>query len=103
MNDIANELASEGHDVDFLLINGPSDSFPNLLADKADFPVFQDTGDVNAWTQHGGGKDDMIIYGPDNTLHTFLEFGGDISINLSSDAGKTNVKNAILEALGALP
>jgi len=103
MNDIANELADEGHDVDFIFINGIADFFPDLLANKANFPIFQDTDEEGAWTQHGGTKDDMIIYGPDHTLHAFLEFGGAVDTNLSTPEGIENVKNAVLEALGALP
>lgn len=100
---MANELADEGHDVDFLFINGPSDAFPGLLANKADFPIFQDTAEVGAWAQHGGSKDDIIVYAPDHTLHAFLEFGGPINTNFSADGAFQNVKGVILEALGALP
>jgi hypothetical protein len=103
MNDIANELADEGHDVDFVFINGPADAFPDLLANKADFPIFQDTEEEGAWAQHGGTKDDMIIYTPDHTLHAFLKFGGPVNTNFSTPGGFENVKNAILDALGALP
>lgn len=103
MNDIANELADEGHDVDFVFINGPADAFPDLLANKADFPIFQDTEEEGAWAQHGGTKDDMIIYTPDHNLHSFLKFGGPVNTNFSTPGGFENVKNAILDALGALP
>ena len=102
MNDIAQELADEGHEVDFLFINGPADAFPDLLANKADFPIFQDTDEEGAWVQHGGTKDDMIIYTPEHTLHAFLKFGGPVDTNFSTPAGIENVKNTILQALGAL-
>jgi len=103
MNDIANDLAEEGHDVDFLFINGPDDAFPDLLANKASFPIFQDTEEEGAWVQHGGTKDDMIIYTPEHTLHAFLKFGGPVDTNLSTPDGIENLKNVILQALGALP
>ena len=103
MNDIADELESEGYDVDFIFINGPTDAFPEPLANKADFPIFQDIDEEGAWAQHGGTKDDMIIYGPDHVLHTFLKFGGPTNTNLSTPDGIVNVKNAVLDALGALP
>jgi hypothetical protein len=45
----------------------------------------------------------MIIYTPDHTLHAFLKFGGSVDTNFSTPAGVENVKNTILQALGALP
>ena len=58
---------------------------------------------MGAWVQHGGGKDDMIVYNSDHTLHAFLEYGGSMNTTLSTEEGRANVKNTILEALGALP
>ena len=97
------ELDDDGHETAFVLINGPDDAFPSLLANKADFPIFQDTHEVGAWAQHGGGKDDIVVYGIDHALHTFFDYGTEPSSNLSDANGYDNVKSTILDALGAPP
>ncbi len=96
------ELTTEGYgdEVQFLIINskGVASSVSKLVA-KCDFPVFQDTSEVNAWALHGGGKDDIFIY-DGGVLATFLPMGGPVSISLTG-AGYNNVKNAIMDALDA--
>ena len=96
------ELTSEGYgdEVQFVTINQrfSSSSVANL-ASKCEYPVFQDTTEVDAWALHGGGKDDIFIYSG-GLLHAFLPMGGPVSISLTG-AGYANVKNAIMDALDA--
>ena len=72
------------------------------MESKTDFPIFQDTHEVEAWALHGGDKDDFIIYGADHTVHTFVEFTDGLS-DLSTPEGYANVKSMVLDALGATP
>ena len=58
---------------------------------------------MEAWAQHGGNKDDIIVYGVDHTLHTFFDFGLGPDSNMSGAEGYENVKSAVLSALGATP
>ena len=62
--------------------DGPEDNFPH-----------------NAWELHNGNKDDFFIYGPNGTLVTYLPRNSPlVSTNLSSEAGYTNVKQAVIDA-----
>ncbi|MBR56706.1 MAG: hypothetical protein CMH54_01475 [Myxococcales bacterium] len=93
------EFDAENIAVQIVAINQiPAASFVHMLTDVCDYPVFQDTNEVTAWDKLEGSKDDMFIYNTDSTLHLFLENGGEININMGSDAGYNNVKNAILSA-----
>ena len=98
---MADELATEGvgDDVEFVVINNKSTggSVSNLV-DRCEFPIFQDTLDVGAWTLHGGKKDDMFVFNEGILMH-YLPMGGATSITLSSSIGYANVKDAIIEAL----
>jgi hypothetical protein len=103
MND---ELVTEGYgaDVQFVTINGKgAASSVTGLTSNCDFPVFQDTSAVNAWTQHGGKKDDMYIYDKQGNLALFLPitYSGPTSTNLGTPGGYSHVKNAVLDALNA--
>ena len=96
------ELTAEGYgdEVQFVTINQrfSSSSVQNLV-NKCEYPVFQDTTQVNAWALHGGGKDDIFIFNG-GLLDTFLPMGGPVSISLTG-AGYANVKNAIMDAIDA--
>ena len=78
---MSDELIEDGHLVDFVFLNGPDDIFPDLLGNQANVPIFQDTHEVEAWEQHGGSKDDFIVYNADHTLHSFFEFDGLVFYN----------------------
>ena len=52
------------------------------------------------WALLGGGKDDIFIYDKSGALHTYLKHGGDVDTNLSTEDGATNLRNAILNAMG---
>ena len=97
------ELIAAGHgdDVQFAIINQAASSSHILeLTDRVDFPVLQDTVEVDAWGQHGGNKDDIFIF-ESGLLMTYLPNGGAISIVLSGEPGYSNVKDAILDAINA--
>ena len=99
MQDLQIELENAGHDIQVVIVNviGASSSVSGLIS-KCDFPVFQDVAGVDAWAQHSGGKDDIIIYNSDGTLSTFLDFGGGTNINLGTAEGYANLQTKILEA-----
>ena len=85
--------------MEFLSINTKSGDDPEdqaKILEKCSIPFFQDTWDLDVWSMHDGGKDDMYIYGKDGLLRTFLPAQGDISTNLRTDTGYSNLKNAIL-------
>jgi len=89
-------LAKEGKAVHMVAVN---DSYAagaqgNFVA-KAAFPLFQDTTETTAWTLHGGGKDDIIIYGKDGKLAVFLPYSGPVSTHMATPEGWANVKGAI--------
>ena len=114
------ELLAEGHILWISIINEVNTE-ANLEAftTRSMSAILQDLLDVNAWgamsdrimleqadgtmieTRIGGDKDDMYIYGTDGTLARFLDDDNrDFSLNLSTDDGYRNVKNAILEVMG---
>lgn len=71
------------------------------LINRCSFPLLQDTNEVKAWdVHHHGHKDDFLIYGADGALVDYLPSGGPRVTNLSTPEGYTNVKNAVLAALG---
>ncbi len=78
------ELKAEGSDVAFVAINS-IDAVANQgdLTSKCEFPLFQDVDTVNAWTLHGGAKDDIFVYGSDGKLAHHLKYGGPIDTNLA--------------------
>jgi hypothetical protein len=92
------ELASESKTVAFAIVNS-IDAVANQpdLVSRADFPLFQDTDTVKAWEAHGGGKDDIYIYGTDGKLTRFLKFGGPVNTDLSVPENFAAVKKIIVE------
>lgn len=99
---MSEELGAEGYgdQVEFAVVNDAfADTSVTNLTDACDFPVFQDTIDVGAWTLHGGKKDDIFIFS-DGLLMTYLPMGGEVSISLTG-AGYANVKGVIMDAINA--
>lgn len=94
------ELLAEGHDVAFVAVNVTSgvDSQQSLI-NVCSYPLFQDTPAVGAWTQHGGAKDDLIVYDAMGKLRTYLPYGGPVNTALSTPEGYANLKAAILDAM----
>jgi hypothetical protein len=99
MQKLATEIENEGLEFTTVLINNDSADYAiSFLISLCDFPIFQDISSVDAWGQHAGGKDDIIIYNSDGTLSTFLKYGGSLNTYLASPAGYANLKAKILEA-----
>jgi hypothetical protein len=99
------ELEAEGHNVAFALINSISAAGAKFtLAGLVSAPMFQDVPQVQAWQLQGGKKDDIFIYDADHKLHSYFTMQGGVPMTLKpiGGTGYTNVKNAILGALGAL-
>ena len=97
------ELQLEGYDVQFIAVNGTSadtEEYRQNLVDRCAFPLFQDTAMQSAWSAHGGGKDDMYIYGADGTLVVELPYGEEVPTNLSTEEGYDAVKQALIDAAG---
>ncbi|HIA02324.1 MAG TPA: hypothetical protein EYN06_04705 [Myxococcales bacterium] len=95
------EMEVKGHDVYFAIVNAVNASTDqSKLIDKCAMPLFQDTTEADAWGLHKGKKDDFFIYGVDGKLAQYLPVSGEIDVNLSTDIGYYNLKNAIFEELG---
>lgn len=94
------ELEIAGHDVQFVAIN-KSDAIPNQqkLVDKCSFPLLQDLKTIGVWDLMKGKKDDFYIYAKDGTLAKYLPISGETSVNLSTDEGYENLKQAILDVV----
>jgi hypothetical protein len=99
MEDMKDELDFAGVPVTFVAINKWSATLSaQNLTDDTEFPVFQDTLEVNAWELQGAGKDDMFVYDAEGHLDAFLPHQGTLSVNLSTDEGYQNLKDAVLNA-----
>ena len=94
-----NELGNAGKVVHFIIINAESAlAYQQSLVDVSSARLFQDSADVGAWGQHGGSKDDMVVYGSDGKVFKFLSVSGSPSINLSTPEGYAYVKSVIQSA-----
>ena len=85
-------LQAQGMVVRIVAINATTaeNTAADLLA-KCTFSVLQDVDTLKAWELMGGGKDDFYIYGSDGRLAIHLPHGGDVSTNLTTAEGWTNV------------
>ena len=93
------ELAKAGKTVHFIIINSDSaQAYQQSLVDVSSARMFQDTVEVGAWKQHGGGKDDMVVYGSDGKLFKFLAVSASPSINLGTAEGYAHVKSVLQSA-----
>jgi hypothetical protein len=89
-----NELKTDGKDIAFVVIamSGGEASQAELVS-RVSFPLFQDTAAVNAWAQHAGGKDDIIVYDTSGKVAQFLP--SSTSTNLSDATAYAAVKALI--------
>ena len=103
MQTISDEMFEEGYDFNVVIINIKNEeNLITSLTDTCSFPVFQDLETVNAWTLYNGVKDDIFVYTADHLLHSYLSpFGNTVTV-LSSEAGKENMRNAIIGAHSGL-
>ena len=102
METLRKELRRDGVEVEFVSINvktGADKEDQASILDKASFPFFQDTAEINAWELHDGGKDDIYIYGADGLLHLYLPAKGELNTNLRTESGYATLKSAILGAM----
>ncbi len=91
------ELEAEGVPVQFIAINADNaESTQDKLVAKCSFPLLQDQPDIVVWDLMMGKKDDFYIYDANGNLADFLPVSGDISVNLSTEEGYDNLKDAIL-------
>jgi hypothetical protein len=93
------ELKAAGRDVVVVVVNivGAEDTQAELTK-SSEYPVFQDVAAVNAWSRHGGYKDDLFVYGSDGKLVRYLKFGGEVDTNLSDAMAYDAVKKLIGDA-----
>ena len=105
------ELLAMGHELQLVVINERgTESTVNLLTERTQAPILQDTESVLAWEAlgdedptsptglKGGDKDDMYIYGSNGQLARFLDDDDPShSLNLSTDEGYTYLKTVLLE------
>lgn len=92
------ELEVTGHDINFVSINaGSALDDQAKLTRKCSFPLLQDLDTVDAWGLMGGKKDDFFIYDTEGKLVHHYAVNGEPSMNLGSEEGYNNLKNAILE------
>ena len=101
------ELTGAGHEFHFVVVNlaTMADRRDNLT-DRAGFPMFQDTEDLDIWGVQGGGKDDFYFYDEEGILRAYYPARGTVETYLSEDEGYGNVRDAMLYLLGedvALP
>lgn len=101
MEQMRNELAAEGLEVNFVIINGDD------AADRVDefiqrvpFPILQDSVDAGVWEAFNGAKDDIFVYDADLSLVEWISPRGETPYNLSQEDGYAQLRNAILTAAG---
>lgn len=101
------ELRADGHEFTFAVINMAAQAErQSALLERASFPMFQGTPDVDGWALMGGGKDDFYFYDADGVLRAHYPAHGTVDTGLSRDEGYGNVRDAMLHLLGeevALP
>jgi hypothetical protein len=95
------EMEAKGHEVYFVIINAVSGlDYQEKLTEKCALPLFQDTDEMDAWGLHKGNKDDFYVYDKAGNLAKYLPISGEADVDLTTDAGYYNLKNAIFEVLG---
>lgn len=97
LHQMKQELDAENVAVNFAIVNRSDGAGSVLnLANRCTFPIFQDTDEVGAWGLHAGGKDDFYFYDGEGVLQQFIGARGDLEINLRTEEGYANIKNAVL-------
>lgn len=101
LNDVYLQWQAEGLNVRVCAIN-PSSAIRHQkrLVEVCDFALLQDTDDAKAWDALRGSKDDTYVYGPDGILRLFVDFTGDLSQMIVSQAGQARFRQAIVDAGG---
>ena len=99
MEQLQKELSTDGFEVNFAVINIHSgmDSQDEFIS-RCNFPLFQDTKEVDAFSKHQGGKDDFYIYNERGELTDYFPFLGERNSDLSDDEGYKNIKQSLLKS-----
>ena len=115
------ELLAAGHRFWLVIINQSNTGEQvSLLTERSASSILQDVPEVNAWLalsdltmstdaegnpiemRVGGDKDDMYIYDSSGNLARFLDDDNrEVSTNLSTEEGYSNLRSALLEVLTA--
>jgi len=91
------ELLGFGVDVNVVTINihnGVKDQ--DKLVEECTYPLLQDTKEIDAWNVLNGTKDDFYFYDSQGTLAAYLAIDGDVSINMQTTAGYSNVRDLLM-------
>jgi hypothetical protein len=98
------ELTADDVAINFIIVDLAADNPPiELLTEVCGFPIFQDTEAVGAWGLHEGVKDDFFFYDAEGVLEILIPAWGEVEMNLSTEAGYRNIKNAALVMAGRDP
>jgi thiol-disulfide isomerase/thioredoxin len=93
------ELDAAGERIYFVVINSAdATNDQKQFTDISATPIFQDTEAINAWSKHGGKKDDFYIYDAKGLLRAYLPMNGAVPTTLSTTEGYNTVKQALLDA-----
>ncbi len=104
LQEMHDELTADDVSIHFVILDRAATNPPiELLTEVCGFPIFQDTEAVDAWGLHEGVKDDFYFYNAEGVLEIFIPAWGDIEMNLSTDEGYRNIKNAALMMAGRDP
>ena len=105
LQQIALELEEQGKSVYIVVVNSSVANSPEghdpigeqfQFTDRVTFPLLQDTDGIDAWSLHGGFKDDLFIYRSDGTLQAYLPtYMGTIPIDLTTEEGYAAVKGVL--------
>jgi thiol-disulfide isomerase/thioredoxin len=68
------------------------------LIQVADFPLFQDTKQVDAFAQQGGGTDDLYVYTPGGRLSSYYKWADSVTVQPISRQGQDNLRAAVVKA-----
>jgi thiol-disulfide isomerase/thioredoxin len=99
MEQMRNELAADGLDVNFVIINGDDagDRIDEFIQ-RVPFPILQDTVEAGVWEAFGGAKDDIFVYDSELSLVEWISPRGETPYNLSEEAGYAHLRAAIMTA-----
>lgn len=75
-----------------------SESALSVLVAATSLPTFQDSGSINVWEMHQGGKDDFFVYDVDGKLSAYFMAFNEPNSDLSTEEGYGFLKEAIINA-----
>ena len=99
MEEMKEDLEANRVRVNFVAVNvssGKGDQ--HEFTSRCSFPLFQDTEETNAISQHRGRKDDYFIYNERGELTDYFPYLGERASDLTKSEGYENIKQALLKA-----